>query len=98
MWWGGPSQNGWGLSIMQQPGGMFVVWMTYGDDGKPTWFVMPNGSWHGMSYEGAIYRASGPRWPDYDAGLLKLETVGSFRLDFQDRANATFHWSVGPPL
>ena len=96
MWWGGLSQNGWGISIMQQPGGLFVVWMTYGDDGKPTWFVMPSGAWTGMSYGGAIYRVSGPRWSDFDARQVKLETVGSFRLEFQDRASATFHWSVGP--
>ena len=97
MWWGGPSQNGWGISIMQQPGGMFVVWMTYGDDGKATWFVMPSGTWTSASaYEGAIYRASGPRWPDFDTRLLRLETVGSFRLDFDDAAHASFTWSIGP--
>jgi hypothetical protein len=95
MWWGGPSQNGWGLSIMQQPGGMFIVWMTYGDDGRPTWFVMPSGHWNGTSYEGSILRASGPRWPDFDTRLLRLESVGSFSFDFQDATHATFRWSVG---
>ena len=97
MWWGGPSQNGWGLSIMQQPGGVFMVWMTYGDDGKPTWFVMPDGQWTGANiYEGRILRASGPRWPDFDKSLLRLEDVGAFRLRFDSGVSASFEWTVGP--
>lgn len=95
MWWGGPSQNGWGVSIMQQPGGMFIVWMTYGEDGKPTWFVMPSGSWNGTIYEGPILRTSGARWPEFDTRLLQFEAVGSFSFDFEDATHATFRWSVG---
>lgn len=97
MWWGGPSQNGWGLSMMQQPGGVFIVWMTYGDDGKPTWFVMPSGSWTGSrTCEGRILRASGASFLAYDPSRLRLEDVGAFRFDFESAASATFTWSVGP--
>lgn len=97
MWWGGPSQNGWGLSIMQQPGGVFIVWMTYGDDGRPTWFVMPSGTWTGSrTYEGRILRASGASFLAYDPSRFRLEDVGAFRVRFDDATSATFEWSVGP--
>ena len=45
MWWGGPQQDGWGMVILEQPGGLFVVWFTYDEAGMPTWFVMPGGDW-----------------------------------------------------
>jgi hypothetical protein len=96
MWWGGPDQNGWGISVMEQAGGFFAVWATYGDDGRPTWFVMDVGSWTSdRTWEGRMVRASGPRWPDFDTSRLRLEDVGTFRFDFHDRMRATFTWTIG---
>src|SRR5207342_1105162 len=81
MWWGGPSQNGWGIAILEQYGNLFLVWFTYGDDGKPTWFVMPGGTWSGTnSYSGSIYKTAGTDRVvgPYDASKLKASTVGNY--------------------
>ena len=64
MWWGGASQNGWGIALLQQHRTVFGVWFTYGEDGAPTWFVMPAGFWaDGNTWQGRIYRTRGrPGW------------------------------------
>ena len=36
MWWGGTSQDGWGISITQQSAILFGAWFTYGLDGRVT--------------------------------------------------------------
>jgi hypothetical protein len=96
MWWGGPSQNGWGIAIHEQPGALFSVWLTYGDDGNPTWFVMPGGAWTGANeYSGQIYRTRSSAFLEtpYDATKLQLIPVGTYRLRF-DGNNATFEYAV----
>jgi hypothetical protein len=96
MWWGGPSQNGWGIAIHEQPGALFSVWLTYGDDGNPTWFVMPGGTWTGANeYSGQIYRTHASAWlqQPYDATKLQVIPVGSYRLRF-DNGTATFDYTV----
>ena len=87
MWWGGPEQNGWGVAIHEQEGNLFIVWFTYDAQGKPTWFVMPDGTWSDSGeFSGAIYRTRGSRWfgLSYDPGALATTTVGQFRLRFDE--------------
>jgi hypothetical protein len=96
MWWGGPSQNGWGIAIHEQPGALFSVWLTYGDDGRPTWFVMPGGTWTGANeYSGQIYRTHASAWlqTPYDVSKLQVIPVGTYRLRF-DNGAATFDYTV----
>lgn len=84
MWWGGLAQNGWGLSLLEQTGNLFGVWLTYDEAGAPTWFVMPGGSWtNPTTYEGDLYRTRGARWAGvpYDASALRVEPVGRLRID-----------------
>jgi hypothetical protein len=52
MWWGGPSQNGWGMSIAQHDERLFTVLFTYDDRGAPTWH-MASGRW--LATPGGIY-------------------------------------------
>jgi hypothetical protein len=96
MWWGGAAQNGWGITIHEQPGALFSVWLTYGDDGNPTWFVMPGGTWTGANeYSGQIYRTRASAWlqAPYDATKLQVIPVGSYRLRF-DNGTATFDYTL----
>ena len=96
MWWGGLSQNGWGIAVLQQYRTLFGVWFTYDASGAATWFVMPSGTWADSStYEGRMYRASGPPWlgKAYDAGAFKAADVGWFRFRFAG-STATFEYQV----
>jgi hypothetical protein len=97
MWWGGPAQNGWGVAILEQFGGLFAVWFTYDGDGKPTWFVMPGGEWRDAStYVGTMYRTSGSPWTNatYDSYRLRVGAVGPYTLKFLDTNNAILEISV----
>jgi hypothetical protein len=96
MWWGGLTQNGWGIAVLQQYRALFAVWFTYDANGAPTWFVMPSGFWRDPgTYEGRIYRASGPPWlgAAYDANAFKTTEAGTFRIRFAGDA-ATFEYTI----
>jgi hypothetical protein len=97
MWWGGPSQNGWGIALLQQYRTVFGVWFTYDEKGAPTWFVMPSGYWaDDRTWEGRLYRTRGPDWvgQPYDASKFAIEDVGGFALRF-DGGEATLTYAVG---
>jgi hypothetical protein len=97
MWWGGPEQNGWGVAILEQFGGLFAVWFTYDAQGEPTWFVMPGGEWRdSATYAGTMYRASGSAWVGhaYDAARLHVGAVGPYVLKFLDANTATLEVNV----
>jgi hypothetical protein len=102
LWWGGIAQDGWGISVHEDPGALFSLWFTYGDDRQPTWFVMSDGSWvDGDTFAGPIFKPFGSKWIGavYDPAQHREEQVGNYALRFgpgtpPDRA--TFRYSVGP--
>ena len=97
MWWGGQSQNGWGVALMQQANNIFGVWFTYDAQGKPTWFVMPGGAFAGSNvFEGALYRTTGSAWlgASYNPALFKTLPVGTLRFDFSDANQGAMRYMV----
>jgi hypothetical protein len=85
LWWGGTSQNGWGIPVLQQFTSLFSIWFTYDAAGKPTWFVMPEGDWvFPNDYRGKIYKPSGPPWLGvaYDPSRHHVTEAGTFRYRF----------------
>jgi len=46
MWWAGPQENGWGLTITQHNDLLFLAWYIYDANGNPYWIVMPSGTWN----------------------------------------------------
>ena len=100
MWWGGTSQDGWGISITQQSAILFGAWFTYGPDGRVTWYVLPNGTWNGTTYSGPFYSTSGSAWlgAAYDASKLTVSETGTMSLSFNgsDSAIMTYTFTSGP--
>jgi hypothetical protein len=97
MWWGGQSQNGWGVALMQQANNIFGVWFTYDAQGKPTWLVMPGGVFAaGTTFEGALYRTTSSAWlgANYNPTLFKANPVGALRFDFSNLNNVAMRYSV----
>lgn len=85
MWWGGETQNGWGVAVLGEGPTLFSVWFTYDAAGAPTWFVMPGGSWIGDDkYTGILYRTLGSPWlgRPYNPALLQPIPIGEFSLQF----------------
>ena len=97
IWWGGPSQSGWGISIAEDQGNLFLAWYTYESDGKPIWFSMPEGAWTDAStWKGAIYRTSGSSQvgAGYNPGMYQATKVGDFTIRFTGTSTATFDYAI----
>jgi hypothetical protein len=96
LWWGGMSQNGWGITIRQQASTLFLIWYTYDANGATTWYAMPGGTWTDAStYEGRLYRTTGSPWVgrDYDPAKLQVFDVGPYSIHFTGDA-ATLDYTV----
>jgi hypothetical protein len=96
LWWGGQSQNGWGITVLQQYSNLFMLWFTYDANGAATWYAMPGGGWlNSDTYQGRIYRAVGPQWlgKPYDVTQHRTIDVGSYRLRFSGDT-ASFEYVV----
>ncbi|HEX6634121.1 MAG TPA: choice-of-anchor U domain-containing protein [Usitatibacter sp.] len=98
MWWGGPAENGWGMSIAQHGSVLFSVIYAYDADGSPIWFVMPGGTWEGplTSYTGPIYRPQGPPFYAYNPYEFAIGApVGTATIAFSDADHAKLSYTIG---
>ena len=95
MWWA-PSESGWGVHITQQFQTLFAGWYTYDASGKPTWLVLPGGSWISpTTYSGTLYRtASSATGRALDQGVVSTTAGGSATLLFSDADNAELRYVV----
>jgi hypothetical protein len=96
LWWGGTSQNGWGISVIQHYATLFIVWYTYDDTGMPRWYVMPGGTWTASdTYEGQIYHTIGTPWfqGPYSESDLKVFDAGPYKLRFTG-TTATLDYTI----
>jgi len=99
LWWGGKSQDGWGLAVTQQGEKLFAVWYTYDAVGSPTWFVMPDSSpctvqagcveGGGPGFTGKAYSTRSSAWygKTYDAAQFVATEVGTMSLQFGANAS-----------
>ena len=96
IWWGGPAQNGWGISITEEANGLFMVWFTYDATGKAVWYSMPAGAWTGASqWSGAVYVTRAAGWTSgYDRNTLATAQAGTFAVDFLQDGSASFRYDV----
>ena len=97
MWWGGPLQSGWGITIAEQGGNLFLVWFTYDGDGQPVWFSMSEGAWiDTQTWAGPIFRTQGLTDGSgaYVPGSVRETQVGNFKLRFSGTSAATFDYAL----
>jgi hypothetical protein len=98
LWWGGASQNGWGVTLLQQGATLFGVWYTYDANGAPVWYVMPGGTWSASTpgkYQGTLYGTRSTSWLGlgYEASQLFASPAGPFDITFTGDG-ATFNYSI----
>lgn len=99
MWWN-PAQPGWALTVNQSAERLFLVWATYDDSGRPTWFFVPAGSWSAdaanrLSFAGVLYRATGPAFQgDFDPRAVTVTDVGTAAFTPLGPERALFDYTV----
>ncbi len=97
IWWGGASENGWGVSITQKGMQQFNALYVYDNSGKPVWYAMPGGKWNVdfTKFTGDLYQPSGTAFSAYEASKLQVRApVGSATLTFTDASNATLDYTI----
>lgn len=98
MWWAGPAENGWGMSVVQHGDRVFATIYAYDEAGAPTWYVMPGGTWNATKtvISGALYSPRGTPYTAYDASRLRPGApVGSATIDFSGANDATLAYEIG---
>lgn len=102
LWWGGLSENGWGISFTQRGPNIFAAWFTYDQAGTPIWYVATNCS--GVSSgatsgtcTGTLFRVNGRAFfgvaftPINQSDLV---SVGNLQVTFQGTNSAVMSYSL----
>ena len=92
LWWGGVTENGWGVSIAHRAGSgqQFVTLYIYDALGEPTWVVMPGGAWRDnfTALRGQVYRPRGAPLNNYSPDSFDAGTpIGEVTLRFVSDAS-----------
>jgi len=83
------------MAITQQASLMFLAWYVYDSSGKPMWYVASNCAVSGSGCSGALYRTTGPAFgPTFDSSKVRVFTVGSVTLTFNDADHGTLSYTV----
>ena len=96
LWWT-PTESGWGLTVIQHApaGTLFAAWFVYGSDGKPTWYVIPGGTWAGGQFTGSVYKTTGPYFGSaFDPTKVTATLAGSANFIFGDYSHAIFNYTI----
>ena len=106
--WFNAAESGWGLSFTQhrETNQVYAVWYTYdprepdpSGQFKPLWIVMPGGTWTSSTrITGNAYVLTGtPVAQPWVPANIKLDSVGTFTIQFTDSGNGTFTYDVRAP-
>jgi hypothetical protein len=106
--WYDTAESGWGLSFTQhdRTNQVYAVWYTYdprepdpAGQFKPLWIVMPGGVWVTPTrITGPVFVTTGsPVTQAWNTSNLKLDSVGTFTIQFNDSSSGTFTFDVRAP-
>lgn len=93
LWYAGEAESGWGMSVTQHNGIIFVTIFTYDAAGQPTWYVMSNCTLAGNTCNGKLYSVTGGKPPitAWTPGGLNVVEVGDGSLVFSGANNGVFN-------
>ena len=97
LWWSGPAENGWGMSIIQHADKLFANIYVYDAQGKPVWYVMPAGTWNPAhtAFTGSLYLPKGSPFYAYDTSRFDIgAAVGTMTLTFANANEATSDYTI----
>ena len=93
--WYKPDESGWGVNIIQHSSNViFAVIFTYDTPSRPSWFVLPAGTWtSSTTYTGTLYQVAGaPANMTYNAP--GVTPVGTATLLFTSATTGNISYSV----
>lgn len=97
IWWNS-AESGWGLALIQHGTVLFGALYVYGTDGKPTWYVVPGGTWATPTqFRGSVYRTTGPYFGGaFDPNAVNATLAGNavITLDAADSTAANVSFTI----
>jgi hypothetical protein len=99
LWGGGqpvPTENGWGLNLIQQGDVIFATMFVYGADNTARWFsasaLAPSGG--GTTWSGSLAQTTGTYYGAPWAGNAAVTTVGTMTVSFSNANTGTLSYTV----
>ena len=94
LWWN-PAESGWGLNLNHQGSVIFGTLFTYDASGAPMWLVLARGdSQADGSYQGTLYRTTGPAFNAVPWTATTPVEVGTMRVAFSSLSAGTLTYTV----
>ncbi|CAN5437099.1 hypothetical protein BH11PSE11_BH11PSE11_22930 [soil metagenome] len=95
LWWNA-AEPGWGASVTQQYGVMFVTIFSYDAAGNPAWYVASNCVVAVAGCSGSLYKVSGGALPtmSWNSANLRVAAVGTITLTFTDVNTGNMSYTV----
>jgi hypothetical protein len=95
LWWGGVSEDGWGINFAHQSSLIYATWYTYDHDGSPLWLAALMNPAGGGTWSGPLLRVTGSPWgPTYDPSKKNATAIGTATLAFADGNTATWSYTI----
>ena len=97
LWWAGPQENGWGVSIVQRGRSLFASMYIYDEAGRPQWVALLGGTWNAdfTAYTGPLYIPQGSSFAAYDpARFVVGDPVGTGTLTFSNANTARLDTTI----
>jgi hypothetical protein len=99
LWWD-PTQDGWGVNVIQQGDTLFATFFVYSTNGSPSWYVASGATFAGLqagapTFSGLLYQTGGPWFGGaFDPGAVTRRQVGSATFTFTSVVAGTLSYSV----
>jgi len=99
LWGGGqpvPTEQGWGLNLIQQGDVIFATWFVYAQNGTPTWFsatlnpTSGSTTWSGQ----VVFVPSASYYGGALGGTPPMNVVGNATITFSNVNAGTLSWSA----
>jgi len=98
LWWGGGTENGWGVNIIHQNNIIFATLYVYNQDGTPRFYSgSETRATSTTSFSGPLYDTRGTYFGTvpYNAGAFTATPVGTITLAFSGANAGTLTYNVG---
>jgi hypothetical protein len=98
LWWN-QDESGWGVNFTHQENTLFATLFTYGPNGQPMWYVMPDGprtssTNSSETFSGPLYRTTGPAFNAVPWTPITPIAVGNMSVTFTDGNTGTMTYTI----